>query len=276
MRLIKYCVTIAAIITLAASFASASAQQPYRMTERELKSLLSRIDKGAETFRRSIDKSLDKSSFDGTKAEDNINRFIKDFVEATDTLKSRFNDKESASSSVEEVLRRAASIDNFMLRHRLMPRAQSDWRSLRDSLDELSRAYDVSWNWTGITNRPYRISDEQVETLLARIESSADRFRKSLNDALDKTEFNKTSAEDDINDFVKEFEHATDHLKKRFSSKESAAADVEETLRRAARIDVFMRQHKLTLRAQDDWAELRRGLDDLAQAYGVSWKWVTV
>jgi hypothetical protein len=264
-----------AVISLTGSFIPARTQQPYRMTERELRSLLSRIDKGAETFRHSLDKSLDKSSFDGTRAEDDINRFIKDFVEATDTLKSRFNDKQSASSSVEEVLRRAASIDNFMLRHRLTPRAQSDWRSLRDSLDELSRAYNVSWNWTGITNRPYRISDEQLETLLARIESSADRFRKSLNEALDKTEFNKTSAEDDINDFVKEFEHATDHLKKRFGSKESAAADVEEVLRRAARIDVFMRQHKLTLRAQDDWAELRGGLDQLAQAYSVSWKWVT-
>lgn len=275
MRVIKYCAALMATVSLAALFATANAQQPYRMSERELKSLLGRIDKGAEAFRRSLDKSLDKSRFDGTKSEDDINRFVKEFVDATDTLKSRFNDKQSAAATVEEVLRRAASIDDFMLRHRLSPRAQNDWRNLRASLDELARAYNVSWNWTGLSNRPYRISDEQLEVLLARVETSADRFRKSLNDALDKTAFNKTSAEDDVNGFVREFEHATDHLKKRFNSKETAAADVEEVLRRAARIDVFMRQHKLTLRAQDDWAELRRGLDELAQAYNVSWKWVT-
>jgi phage-related minor tail protein len=263
-----------AAASLAGLFA-ANAQQPYRMSGRELKGLLSRIDKGAEAFRRSLDKSLDKSRFDGTGAEDDINKFVKDFVDATDTLKSRYDDSRAAPGSVEEVLRRAASIDNFMLRHRLTPRAQEDWRYLRASLDELASAYNVSWSWEGLTNRPYRISDEQLGTLLARIETSADRFRKNLNDALDKTSFNKTSAEDDVNEFVKEFEHATDHLKKRFGSKESAAADVEEILRRAARIDVFMRQHKLTLRAQDDWAELRRELDDLAQAYSVSWKWVT-
>ena len=275
MRLIRYCVVMVAAISLAGLFSIASAQQPYRMSERELKGLLSRIDKGAERFRGSLDKSLDKSRFDGTKAEDNINQFVKDFVDATDTLKSRFNDSRAASGSVEEVLRRAATIDNFMLRHKLTPRAQNDWRYLRASLDELARAYNVSWSWMGLANRPYRISDEQLEVLLARVETSADSFRKSLNDALDKTAFNKTKAEDDVNQFVKEFEHATDHLKKRFNSKESAAADVEEVLRRAARIDVFMRQHKLTLRAQDDWTELRRNLDELAQAYNVSWKWVT-
>jgi predicted metalloprotease len=264
-----------AAISLAGLFATANAQQPYRLSERELKTLLSRIDKGAERFRRSLDKSLDKSRFDGTKAEDDINQFVKDFVEATDKLKSRFDDKQSASGLVEEVLRRAARIDSFMLRHRLTPRAQRDWQDLRASLDELARAYNVSWNWTGLSNRPYRISDEQLEVLLSRVETSADRFRKDLNDALDKTAFNKTSAEDDVNAFVREFEHATDHLKKRFNSKESAAADVEEILRRAARIDVFMRQHKLTLRAQEDWNELRSGLDELAQAYNISWKWVT-
>jgi DNA repair exonuclease SbcCD ATPase subunit len=275
MRATRYFAAMVIAISLAGLFITANAQQPYRMSERELKSLLSRIDKSAERFRSSLDKSLDKSRFDGTKAEDDINKFVKDFVDATDRLKSRFNDKQSASASVEEVLRRAASIDSFMMRHRLTPRAQSDWQNLRNSLDDLARAYNVSWNWTGLSNRPYRISDEQLEVLLARVETSADRFRKSLNDALDKTAFNKTKAEDDINEFVKEFEHATDHLKKRFNSKESAAADVEEILRRAARIDVFMRQHSLTLRAQEDWAELRRSLDDLAQAYNVSWKWVT-
>jgi predicted metalloprotease len=275
MRLTRYFAAMLISISLAGLFITANAQQPYRMSERELKNLLSRIDKGAERFRSSLDKSLDKSRFDGTKAEDNINKFIKDFVEATDTLKSRFNDERAATGSVEEVLRRAASIDNFMLRHRLRPRAQEDWLMLRNNLDELARAYNVSWDWTGLTSRPYRISEEQLEVLMARIETSADRYRKSLNDALDKTAFNKTNVEDDINAFVREFEHATDHLKKRFSSKESAAADVEEVLRRAARVDVFMRQHSLTLRAQEDWTELRRGLDELALAYNVSWKWLT-
>jgi hypothetical protein len=273
-RVIRNFVAMAAIILLAGLFVAAQAQQPYRLSEREVKNLLDRIDKGAESFRRSMDKALDRSRFDGTKAEDNINKFIKDFTDATDTLKSKFDDDRTAASSVEEVLRRGADIDNFMLRHRVRPRAQSDWRELRGSLDELARAYNVSWSWTGLSNRPYRISDEQLGVLLGRIETSADRFRKSLNDALDKTAFNKTSAEDDINQFVKEFERATDHLKKRFNSKETAAADVEEVLRRAARIDVFLRQHKLTLRAQEDWAELRSGLESLAQAYSVSWSWV--
>lgn len=48
-----------------------------------------------------------------------------------------------------EVLRRAARIDNFMRRHRLTPLAQDAWTSLRQDLDQLARAYDVSMNWRG-------------------------------------------------------------------------------------------------------------------------------
>jgi hypothetical protein len=106
------------------------------------------------------------------------------------------------------------------------------------------------------------------------MERDSETFRKSLDDALDKTSFNKTDAEDDINAFVKDFEDATDRLEGRFGNKQSAAGDAEEVLRRAARIDAFMRTHRLTDRAQEDWQKLRTSLDELATAYGVEWRWM--
>ncbi len=250
------------------------ARQSYRLTEKEMKALLERIERGADRFRNSLGKMLDVSALDDTKAEDNINHFVKEFEAATDHLKHRFDDDQSAAGDVEEVLRRAARIDGFMTRSGMNSRAQEDWAELRRNLDQLATAYNVSWNWDGVSSRPFRLNDEQVKTLLGRIERDADSFRKSLNDALDKTDFNGTKAEDNINDYVKEFEVATDHLKDRFSKKRSAANDAEEVLQRAARIDAFMHNHGLTERAQNDWSQLRGGLDELATAYGVSWKWM--
>jgi hypothetical protein len=125
-----------------------AAQSAYRLSEKEMKDLLSRIDKQAATFRSSLKTALNHSRFDDTKEEDHINDFVKGFEQATERLKHHYDEKSSASSDVEEVLRRAARIDVFMERHHLSPRAESDWAALRQNLDALADAYGVSWSWT--------------------------------------------------------------------------------------------------------------------------------
>jgi len=124
-----------------------SAPQTSRLSEKELKDLLARMDKQAESFRSSLKSALNHSQIDHTKTEDRINDFVKGFEEATERLKHKFSDEHSASSEVEEVLRRAERINSFMLRHELSPKAESDWAALRSSLDSLAEAYGVSWTW---------------------------------------------------------------------------------------------------------------------------------
>lgn len=150
MKMMKFTVTVAMILLIGLA-GSVRAQEPYRLSEKEMKDLLSRIDKQAEVFRGSLKKALNQSRFDETKAEDRINDFVKGFGEATERLKHRYSDKRTASSDVEEVLHRAARIDDFMTRHELLPRAESDWAALRSNLDALAEAYNVSWSWTDRT-----------------------------------------------------------------------------------------------------------------------------
>jgi hypothetical protein len=123
---------------------------------------------------------------------------------------------------------------------------------------------------------PYRVSDRQVEDLLDKIEEGSDRFRASLDSALDRSHIDGSRQEDRIENFVEDFEKATDRLRDRFDAKNSAASDVEEVLRKGAAIDDFMTRHALADRAQNDWRFLRGKLDDLARAYNVVWKWPAV
>lgn len=147
MRVFKRIFSTALI--LAVAFASSvAAQSLYRISEKEMKDLLSRIDRQASAFRSSLKSSLDHSRIDDSKAEDRINDFVKDFGEATERLKDRYNDKNTAATEVEEVLRRAARIESFMDRHDLSTRAENDWAALRQNLDTLAEAYSVSWTWT--------------------------------------------------------------------------------------------------------------------------------
>ena len=147
MKIMKITV-VAAMVLLIGLAGNVRAQEAYRLSEREMKDLLSRIDKQSEAFRGSLKHAMNHSRLDDTKSEDRINDFVKGFEGATERLKHRYGDKNSASTEVEEVLRRAARIDDFMTRHHLSPRAESDWAALRASLDSLAEAYSVSWSWT--------------------------------------------------------------------------------------------------------------------------------
>lgn len=127
-----------------------------------------------------------------------------------------------------------------------------------------------------VVGQPYRLSDKDVERIIKRIERQSDRFRSSLDNALDRSRFNGTNREDDINSFLKDYYEQTKRLRDHFDKHNSAAGDVEAVLDRAARIDDFMRRYRLSSKSQDDWSRLKSNLDELAAAYNVSWQWRTI
>lgn len=260
--------------------------QPYRLSDKEVERILHRIENQAKNFRRSLDAALDSSRLNGTNREDDINAFIKNFDEQTKRLDDRFDDHKSVAADVEAVLNRAADIDQFMRRQRLSEQAQNDWSALRATLDELAVAYNVTWRWEGVAvvapttviagttvGMPYRLSDKEVERILHRIEQQSGRFRDSLDSALDRSRLNSTDREDDINAFVREFDREVRRLHDRFDERKSVGADVQAVLDRAARIDNFTRRRGLMEAAQSEWSALRASLDQLAEAYGLTWRW---
>ena len=121
--------------------------------------------------------------------------------------------------------------------------------------------------------RAYRVTYQQVDQLLGRIESRSTQFRHSLDAALDRTRIDGTRQEDNINEFVRVFELATSNLRDRFRGRRDVAADVSEVLNRAAQIDSFMRRNNLGATAETDWRALRSELDVLAGYYSVNWRW---
>jgi hypothetical protein len=254
--------------------------QPYRISDREVARLLDQIKKESNNFRNSLKDALNKSPFDRTSRENDINAYVKDFEEQTKRLDDNFDNHKSTVADVDSVLSRAARIDQFMTRHSLTTRAQGDWSALRADLDRLASTYSVSWRWGGelgpvVSNLPYRITDKEVEELIHRIESQSDTFRKSLDSALDRSRLNNTRREDDINAFVKEFYKETKQLHDNFDHHKSTANDVRTVLDRAAQIDQFMRRNRLRndREALRDWTQLRTLLDELAGVYNVSWRW---
>jgi hypothetical protein len=121
---------------------------PSRVSDREVENVLRKVEQQSDRFKSALDSSLDKSRLDGTREEDNINKFVKDFYEQTKNLRNRFDDHKSTSGDMQSVLDRAARIDEFIRRNPLRRSdAAREWSRLRSNLDELANIYNVTWQW---------------------------------------------------------------------------------------------------------------------------------
>jgi len=257
-----------------AGMAMASQQQLYRVTDQELKDLVNRIDTHRETFHASFERAIDRNPIKGSPSRDQIDRSVRDFEQATDLLRDRANDRQSDTADAENVLRRASFIDNLMMRNQLDAAAQRDWQALRLDMNDLARAYGITWSWSGGSqNAPSRVDDRQVKQLLKQIGEKADGFDKSLDRAFDRSRIDDRRERDEIHQSVRDFKRATDGLRDRVDGRQSNTLDVGEVLRRGVSIDGFMQRYQLSGEAEQDWLSLRGDLDGLARAYNVEWYW---
>jgi hypothetical protein len=127
---------------------------------------------------------------------------------------------------------------------------------------------------TSAQQRPYRINERQnIDQLMRRIESRTAQFRQSLYNALDRSTIDGTRREDNINEFVGNFETATRTLRDRFSQGRDVVSDVNAVLTQAQSIDRFMERHRFASSVEQDWSALRSDLDSLARYYSVAWRW---
>lgn len=123
------------------------------------------------------------------------------------------------------------------------------------------------------TRQTYRGTFQAVRRTILRIENRSITFQNSLQGRTyqNPTGTYSNTANDDINLFVGDFDGSVRQLRERFDARQSTAADVQEVLNRASRIDVFLRRHSVDARTQTQWASMRVDLNQLANAYRVSW-----
>jgi hypothetical protein len=163
----SHIVAVAVVLALtSASLIVAARKRPNRVSDQEIQHLVSRIDAGIAVFRTNFDRAIDRRRINGSREEDDSNQSMNDFKQATDRLRDRVQHRRAAAGDVENVLRRASVIDGFMMRNALDDAVERSWQNLRGDLDELARAYGVTWNWTGSQNVRSRLSDQQVGQLI--------------------------------------------------------------------------------------------------------------
>ena len=145
-RGVIYIAVLALVVTLGIS---ASAQNPYRVSDKEVGKVINKLDHETDNFKGEIGHALDKDpSLNGTKREDRIKDFMEEFEKATDKLHDRFTGHNSAAGDVQDVLLKGRAVNRFMRSHDMGSKANGYWASVRGYLDTLAGYYNVTvWDW---------------------------------------------------------------------------------------------------------------------------------
>jgi hypothetical protein len=118
-----------------------------RWFQGNVKEIIRQLESDTDRYKSSLDAALDRSNINGTRAEDEINKFVKHFEEATDRLRDRAEDEKFAPGAARECLNRGRAINGFMRTHRLGGNAERDWALVRNDLNRLASSYYIRWRW---------------------------------------------------------------------------------------------------------------------------------
>jgi hypothetical protein len=267
------------LLSLAVIGVSAQAQpRPRnRATDRQVSSILQRLERSSNKFRGSLNMALMNGRIDETRPQNDINSFAPAFESAIDQFRTRFTRHQTGTADVQNILQKASLVNGFMTRNRLNTPVQNDWSAVRTDLNSLASAYGISSQWSlqqplppVDSSRASRLSDGQLNQLIQRIETGGDRFQSSLADAFGRSRYDQTRSDDNMNNSLREFKNATAQLRNQFDAQQPVSDYVQQVLTRATPIDTFMHNNQLTNRAQSDWSTLHGDLNTLAGAFNLS------
>ncbi len=128
-----------------------STRLSYGLSDTQLEQLIRRIDTGGDTFRSSLTDAFAQSRYDRTRSEGSMNDAVGRFKNATNQLRNRFDVRQLVVGDVERVLDQATPIEAYMRNNTLTDRAQMDWSALREDLNILAGAYNLSPKWQNVT-----------------------------------------------------------------------------------------------------------------------------
>jgi len=127
-------------------------------------------------------------------------------------------------------------------------------------------------NFARAQERPYTVTDGEVNAVLERIESQTTAFRAEVRRTMGRMISDGNKDAGAITPMVASFEKATNKLKSNFASHHSTASDVRTVLDKAVVVTGFVRNNRMSMKANDIWDSVRDDLNILAGYYGVSLK----
>jgi hypothetical protein len=123
-----------------------------------LRDTVRRLERDSNDFVKFVDRALDRSRYDDSRREDQLNNLVKDFRRAADRLEDRFDSRNlyRSQSEAQQVINLGNQIDRSLRRYRLGWDVENYWyNNLKNQVREIENAYRYN-NRGNNRNRDWR------------------------------------------------------------------------------------------------------------------------
>jgi hypothetical protein len=238
-----------------------------RLTDRDVKELVARIEQGRDRFDNALDDKFKRSILRGPSGEVDVDQFLNDFQESIDRLEERLKPEYAASVEAGTLLRQASAIERFFRQQPAGTKGESEWNRLSTDLKTLAAAYGADFP-LGDNATVRRMGDREVAAAAGQIEDAAGSLKKSLDTDLKKdASIDKPTREGIVRE-ADQLSKDAKALRDRVKDGNPSSAEADRLLAQAAKLQAFIDSHKVPTSA-GVWPGLRTRLQTIAGAYGI-------
>jgi hypothetical protein len=261
---------VALVLTIAAlALPAPAALAADRMTDRDVKTLVERINSEREQFEDALDNKLKSEILRTASGEVNVNKFLDDLEANIGRLKDRLQPDYSASAEATTVLRQGTDIDRYFRKQPPATRGESEWNRLAADLKTLAVAYGATFPLPENAS-VRRMGDREVAAGAEALAKSADRLKLSLDTELKKDAAVNQQAREAIVKDADQLKKDAEVLSARLKDGQASSSESAKVLAQAAKIQSSLGGKK----APDSlkvWSEMTPQLQTLAGVYGTVW-----
>lgn len=278
MRAIRKTIFTTFLLALVTAAMATSGLAQFGTNNSTIRDVVRRIQTRTDSLQRAVQNAADRNNY----RVDDINRLILDFESALNQLDRRLGSRRTGSSDAQAVLDRAAQIDNFFAANRLGAGSRREWQAIRPDVEQLATFYNLNTPWNSSTgvfpgrdrDNNYQLSDFQMRQLIGRLNVRSATFSRNLRNDLNRN-YNDRNSADEVRRQLSDFEMALTQLRNRVYSRQSSSSDARNVLDRAAFLNNYITNRRLSNQTENSWSPVRTDLEQLASAFNIAWNWST-
>lgn len=250
----------------------------------------------ARRFEDVLDRELDRSRYDGTRREDELNRLAGRFKNAAEDLDDEFEGRTNRNSADEarRVVNYGAQLDGALSRSRLAYNnynLQASWAAIERDLFVIARNYNINYN--GVYGRsrgnrrpignngpwgnyPGSIGNgrynRNLTATIRNLKNNARRFEDRLDDLNGRDRWGRRSSRGDLENLSDRFKNAVDRLDDEYDNGRDFNRSYDEARNVIAlgeQLDREISRSRVGSSIRSDWNRIEADLRVLAEAYNI-------
>ena len=238
-----------------------------RLTDRDVKELIARIEDGRDKFDNALDDKFKNSILRDASGEVNVKRFLNTFQESIDRVEESLKPDYAASTEVGTLLRQGSALERYFRQQPGGTKGESEWNRLASDLETLAAAYGSDFP-IGENPAFRRLGDREVSQSVKALESSAQQLKRSLDSDLKKDPAVDKASREGIVDEADQLSKDAKALRERVNDGKPSSAEADQVLARAARLQTFIKGHQVPA-ASGAWHGVASQLEIVSAAYRV-------